>query len=579
MPEQQPSAEKLLHTLVLTLLPLQLFILTPITLYIGNIAEMNVGLAAVLQFSLLPALVSWLAIYGVYRALNERQRVFWLTLLTCTSLLVWVQSNLIVWDYGVLDGSNIDWEEFAWRGWIDLALWVFVLVAGTVLLRQRLKLLCTAAALIVGSQALSVTLNLVSVSADLAPRQQFDSQLDYARLHQLSSEQNVIHLTVDGFQADVFDFLMNEPTVGPVYRDVFSGFTFYKENMGVFPYTRFSVPAFLGGEIYKNNEKKDAYIDRVLGGNNILNEAKKQGFALDIASGDNYWVNRYASTHYDHIYNLDNDISINRAHKQAAMLIDISLFRSTPHFLKRHIYSQQDWLLSRLFTLSKGDSEWYFMHTRFLNSLIRRMETSRSEPVYKYFHVMNTHNPMVVDANCDYLGGTVSMTRETLTWQTKCTMDTLTALLERFKALGIYDSSLIVIQGDHGGWIGTYRQGADIEFPGGAKGPEWIKSLASPLLVIKPPHTNTTFTVSEQLTSLAQLPATIADIMGWNNDFGQVSIKADSSEQPETRQFYYYDWQRNAWETAYTGPIFEFTLSGSLYEGPWLPGEVHLPPQ
>lgn len=573
------NAGQLYNTVVLALLPVQLLILTPVSLYLNNLAEMNVGLGAVLRACLIPALFLWLGLYLLYRISREKARAWWVLSLSCLSLLVWIQGNLIVWDYGVFDGRNIEWAQYKWRGWVDLAIWLGVLVAGIWLMKDRLRLLSTICIVLVSSQAISILVALVQSEEELEPKADFVSQNDYVQLHQFSKQQNVIHLIVDGFQADVFDFLMTEESVGPAYREAFSGFTFYRENLGVYPYTRFSVPAFLSGEIYKNSAVKDRFIDTILSGKNILNQAKLEGFSLDIASGSSYWVNRYASANYDHIYSLDEDISVNPVHRQSATLIDIALFRSAPHFLKPYIYDKQKWFSSKLFAEAAGGSELYFKHTRFLNSLIRRMEISREEPVYKYFHIMNTHNPMVVDASCQYRGEAVRMSRDTLTYQSNCTMGTLSLLLERFKALGIYDSSLIVIQGDHGGWVGNYRQGPAIEFPNGAEGPEWIKSLASPLLVIKPPQAEGEFETSDQLTSLVQVPNSISEIMGWEKQYSHLSISDSPDVQQQGRSFYFYDWQRNAWEADYTGPIFQFDISGSHYESPWLLSDVFHPPE
>ncbi|NIO41950.1 MAG: hypothetical protein GTO41_18345, partial [Burkholderiales bacterium] len=43
------------------------------------------------------------------------------------AVLVWLQGNILVWDYGVLDGRNIDWISGAWRGVLDIAIWCLVL--------------------------------------------------------------------------------------------------------------------------------------------------------------------------------------------------------------------------------------------------------------------------------------------------------------------------------------------------------------------------------------------------------------------------------------------------------------------
>ena len=41
-----------------------------------------------------------------------------------TSILLWAQGNLMVWEYGLLDGRSIDWTKDTWRGWLDFSIWV-----------------------------------------------------------------------------------------------------------------------------------------------------------------------------------------------------------------------------------------------------------------------------------------------------------------------------------------------------------------------------------------------------------------------------------------------------------------------
>ena len=566
------------HIIVITLLALQLFLLIPAEIYLTNISEMTVGLIDIAKICLVPALFCLFACLLVYRVSSTKVRQYWLIFLMGFMLLSWLQSHVILWDYGLLDGRSIDWTQKMWRGSIDLVIWC----AGFAVLfkwaKNRIPLLTGVCITVFVMQLSSVVLAVVQQRTNLSPASNFNDQQHLQKIHDFSKDRNVIHIIVDGFQADVFDDLINNKMLGADYRKTFSGFTYYKENLGIFPYTRFAVPGFLGADVYNNKQTKDGFVDQVLGGNNILNLAKQQGYDLDIASGSGYFIQKYALTKHDHIYNLDNDIAINPVLKESASLIDLAMFRFLPHYAKPLIYRNQNWLISDLLYGKRNLNHQYFKHTRFLHSLIANIRLNRERPVYKYIHVMTAHNPMVVDSRCEYAGSTSFMKRETLTYQSKCSMDTLSVLLQRFKEVGIYDSSLIVIQGDHGGWVGNFRDGPKIRFGGGKQGEDWIKSLASPLLAIKKPGAQGELVTSSQHTSLLQLPNTIADIMAWEQGFDYPSVLAPSAEQPDTRNFYFYYWQRDAWETDYTGPIVKFDIKGSHYEAEWKSSEVFFPP-
>jgi hypothetical protein len=97
------------------------------------------------------------------------------------------------------------------------------------------------------------------------------------------------------------------------------------------------------------------------------------------------------------------------------------------------------------------------------------------------------------------------------------------------------------------------------------------------VLAIKPPHTHGELKIDNQLTSLIQLPDTISSIMDWEVEFGAAPITHTESATEKVRKYHLYRWQRDAWETDYTGPIYEFDIIGSHYETPWLHTKTWLP--
>ena len=112
-----------------TMLVATLFVFTPFTLYVGNLDEFTVPFGTIaghyLPFALVLAgvagLVGMLLPAGMYARFAA--------LLAVVGILAWLQGNVLVWDYGLLDGRSIDWTIEPWRGWLDLSLWV-VGVAG-----------------------------------------------------------------------------------------------------------------------------------------------------------------------------------------------------------------------------------------------------------------------------------------------------------------------------------------------------------------------------------------------------------------------------------------------------------------
>ena len=82
--------------------------------------------------------------------------------------------------------------------------------------------------------------------------------------------------------------------------------------------------------------------------------------------------------------------------------------------------------------------------------LAQQLKVDREEPVYKLLHLMNTHWPMVVDAQCRFKPGPYLTSRASALAQARCSLAAVTELLESMRAHGIYDGALIIVMADHG---------------------------------------------------------------------------------------------------------------------------------
>ena len=68
------------------------------------------------------AIVLVLAAVGL--RMTTRSSRFFIALLFSVGLVLWIQGNLLVADYGVLDGRDIDWTNESWRNPHEMALWI-----------------------------------------------------------------------------------------------------------------------------------------------------------------------------------------------------------------------------------------------------------------------------------------------------------------------------------------------------------------------------------------------------------------------------------------------------------------------
>jgi hypothetical protein len=317
----------------------------PFTLYLVNSGEFSLSFVSLFA-SYAPVAIGVLAAVSAGAWLVPgRWRLPYLSTLALLNLLLWLQGNLLVWDYGLFDGRQIDWSAYAGRSWFELGIWVGgpLLVASSY--RSFAWPLIWAALTLGVLQTAILGYNWHSHRPAQGDRRDPGDEIRaHARgqMPRFSSERNVVHIIVDGLQSDIFADLLREGDPGSGIRAELEGFTFFRDNLGVFPYTHMTIPAILSGEIYRNRQTIKEHMARAVGGETILSAFQDAGYAVDLVVPTGGVTSIYRSGHYDHFFQLTEQHHLEGAGfaaQEAAKLADLTLFRAAPHLLKRRIYN------------------------------------------------------------------------------------------------------------------------------------------------------------------------------------------------------------------------------------------------
>jgi len=268
---------------VAAILSLNLFIFLPYTLYLGNVDQMEAPISGVLLLCLMPTILLFLSILVIGRMVSGQMLPRVTVFLAVISILIWLQGNIISWDYGILNGRNIDWGQDLWRGWLDISIWIIAILTSIFLHGIIGKNVVKIAVAVFLIQLITMVFSGFESRAALHQEATQSSNNALEEIYRFSSTRNVLHLVLDGFQADILQELLERPAVRELLEHELEGFVYYPETLAVFPYTRFAVPAFLGGKIYKAQTRKDAFIDSALSGKTILNLANDKGYAAEFA--------------------------------------------------------------------------------------------------------------------------------------------------------------------------------------------------------------------------------------------------------------------------------------------------------
>lgn len=549
-----------------------LMLFATFAIYAGNPTEFSGGYADLITV-LLPfaaLLVVVLAAAGLL--LRDRARSRYETVLCAVAVLIWVQGNILVWNYGVFDGSSINWLDGAWRGLVDTALWLAVLWLAVHRFARLGRGFLYAAVASIAIQVVAVGVEVNSQPELLESRDVLANIEGRDAAMRFSASGNIVHIVVDGFQSDIFAAIVDDDSDRDVKNEL-SGFTYFKNHLGAYPYTQLTLPAMLSGRLFFNDEPVDAFVRDAIEGPTIINSAAASGYEIDIMAPVPL-KNVYAMGAHHNAFGIatnghvtPHDIAV----IDAARLIDLALFRVVPHFGKALVHRDELWVFQGKVQSSSWLHLQYFSDLAFLGDLATEMTVDRQAPVYKMIHVMLSHRPYVGNEHCEFDGRKVE-TRAAVTTHARCGFVAVLDVLQRMKELQIYDDSLIVLMADHGAWVPVEDFAATSEV--GAMG----VAMATPVLAIKPPGAHQPFAVSTSPTAITDVPATIASLASLEGDFGGLSAFEIKPDALRERRHLSYGFGLNPEAQGFLFPMQEWIVSGDPYLAEsWRKGDRHLP--
>lgn len=555
---------------------LTLCFFSTLIVYSGNSTEFSASFTSVL-LAYLPYMLLMTGSFGLLgTVMTKRGFGRCVAILAALGVLFWLQGNILVWDYGVLDGSRIDWLSGVWRGVLDLAIWIVVLFFAISAFERFGKALVFAASATLVIQLVNVVTIMSGDSAPALASSKVESSVAAGdAVTRFSRDNNIVHIVMDGFQSDIFAEIIADTSNRDFTQDL-RGFTFFQNNLGVFPYTKLTIPALLSGELYRNEVPFNEFIGDTVRGKTILNAAHNAGYEIDIAAQASL-TSVYSLGNHTNAYGIAPTEHVTRSDyiiNDSAKLIDLALFRVVPHFAKALVHRDELWVFRGMVRSEAYLQMQYFADLAFLSRLAEGMTVDRDAPVYKLFHLILSHRPTVGNEQCEY-DGRKPTHRKYVKMQARCGLLGVVGVLQRMKELGIYDSSLIILMADHGAWVDTDLPG----LPNDALGSDKMRiAMATPTLAIKPPNTTHAFRASQAPTSIIDVPVTIAKIAKFKAHFDGVSVFSLDEDTPRIRRHLDYPFGNNKKSPGYLFPMQEYEVMGSPYDtGAWRRTNRHLP--
>jgi hypothetical protein len=473
------------------------------------------------------------------------------TLVFAIGLLFWIQGNILVWNYGLLNGQEIFWNDYLWNGIIDSLIWIGVII-GSVLYSKRLYPLIGILSTILIIIQICNFFCIAYVAPEEPDWKYVDNIDDKSNMFEFSIYENILVIILDSFQSDIFDEIIDEDSR---YADMFNGFTYYRNSVGGHPSTYASVMYILSGKAYDNSMPIQTFIK-----NRSLNDSlpfllKMNQVKVYIIPAADYLI--YPNdTIYDRIFSKTDIYSGNSWGLDS--LYRLTFFRYVPQFWKHYFY----------ITLAQSeDSNRVIYDLEFCRRFISDVSVSEPKKVFNLFHLDGAHPPWILNENLEWekLPGN----RSGYKTQAKASLSLVHSMINSLKQKGAYDNSLIFIIGDHGSGL----FGPQINFtesPGFVS--EKIISGGIPLILIKPFNSSGSLKISDAPVSLGDVPKTVAEELHIPNNFSGYNIFLMNETEARERTYFFYEWAQELWGSEYFTPINEFKINGSSWSSSsWQP--------
>ncbi len=253
-------------------LPLCLF--GPHTIYSGNEAEFSAPFWVLVRPLLLAGALaaSLLILIGV--VLPSKLSRAYVALLFGIGLVLWIQANLLVADYGAFTGAAVDFSIESWRNPYEIALWVLVPLLSVIGAPYIIRVAPFASATLIVLQGVTL---VVAASQSDAGRSSWRGPSE--AMFDLSRKQNVIHIVLDGFQSELFHEILEENR--QIFDRSWAGATFFADHAGAFPSTIVSIPAMLTGTVYRNERNLQRYIRDHFEQGSLFKSLRAGGYRVD----------------------------------------------------------------------------------------------------------------------------------------------------------------------------------------------------------------------------------------------------------------------------------------------------------
>jgi hypothetical protein len=530
------------HTLVAAaVLAVTTLVQVPLEAYGASVPDFTSASRDVALAIFAAGLLLFLAVAVVLSLLAPRPRSHATAVLVGVAAFAWIRSGFFPGPSVALDGGRLTTDLSTGPAGllVPLAGGAFLAWLGA----RRARVATTfLAVLLAGSLVRSVGVaasvwNASPPASDAAAR----SVLEWSR------HGNVLVLILDSVSSDIFEEVLETQ---PLLRAQLDGFRYYRHASSNSPTTFLSLPTIHSGRVYDPERPAEGFFKEEIREHSVLNRFAGAGYRVSYAMG--ILTCPKAVEHCVGTAELARS-RVRSLVEDASRLVDLGIYRVLPDGLRRALLEGGRGPLGALVGRVWRTS-WTEVHVAAFERVVSSSTVTDSPPTAKMIHTMMTHLPLVLQADCSV--GERGLDRAAAIRQVTCASRHVAALLERLKAMGVYDVSNIVIAADHGYW-------QESRFAAGVNDARFRGRVGAfnPLVLVKPAWSRGPLATSDAPIELADLAGALCRETGCSPDQGLRRL--DAVDAGRTRSAFWYVWKNN-WNVQRIPGLTRYTIRGDL---------------
>ena len=438
---------RLPQLLVALMLSFTVFVFAPVNAYQLNRMNFDFTSNLFLIYLAIPFTATAVVLWGIMTIsmlAGRKAYIVTVSALFGIGVAFYIQGNFHCLSNSVLMGGEPEWTTLMRPALINLAVWFLITVVSIVFAitkaRIFLKTALYASALLIVMEG-----GILAVTGFLSQRIPETSQRAYSTVKDeftVSENGDIIVFLLDAFDTRYMQMAMD---AYPEWMGSFSDFTYYPNTSSTYQRTEPSYINMLTRTRYYNQEPFYTWVDIALQDEPFFTVLRENGYTLDFyAVPDNLFPLQMA------------DVAENVKKPEVQITHPYSFVYTLefgPLVLQPFMYGDYAVLLQRDYELTEMKSTW------FEADALERMRKhggyslNGDSKYFKFYHFQGAHSP----GNLDRYGNTIDDSSGTLDEQALGSLNIVGQYLQALKDCGAYDSSMIVIMGDHGRQDSVYE--------------------------------------------------------------------------------------------------------------------------